>query len=169
MRAIPPAPIAGRSFAAGAWTGKELVGLPAAAYDPATNRWRDLPRVPVDETSVPTLAWTGRAVLAISPTLAGAVYNPTAGSWRPLPSPPEGVQTASFIAYWTGREALMLGTVGTAYHPAAGRWRLLPPVEVPPQLRSGLAAVWTGELLITWGGLGKAADAGIGAAYRPPT
>ena len=144
-------------------------GLPAAAYDPGTNRWRDLPRVPVDETSVPILAWTGRVVVAISPTLAGAVYNPSAGTWRPLPSPPEGVQIQSFTAYWTGREVLMLGTVGSAYDPAASRWRLLPAVEVPQQLRGGLAAAWTGELLITWGGLGKAADPGIGSAYRPPT
>lgn len=63
----------------------------------------------------------------------------------------------------------MLGTVGSVYDPAASRWRLLPPLEVPQQIRGGLAAAWTGELLITSGGLGKAADAGIGSAYRPPS
>ena len=68
---LPPAPIAGRTFAASVWTGHEmLVWGGASASDalyhgaaprstPAKNTWRRLPPAPLSRRSQAVAVWTG--------------------------------------------------------------------------------------------------------------
>jgi hypothetical protein len=62
------------------WTGEEMVvwtgalgavpwdedPTPVLAYDPATDRWRELPSAPDTTWFHPALVWTGDAVLAVT-------------------------------------------------------------------------------------------------------
>src|SRR5919198_4648344 len=106
--------------ASGAWTGRELVILggndadgkvfsDAAAYDPATRRWRRLPPLPEPRTGA-TATWDGTEVLVIGgqgslgahPELYadGVAYNPATNRWRRVPAmefPRQG-----HVAVWTG-------------------------------------------------------------------
>ena len=146
--------------------GPSEPGLPVAAYNPATDRWRSLPRIPVDERSVPMLTWTGKLLVAVNPTLAGAVFDPVTKSWTPFAAPPPS-RTGTFTSWWTGREVLVAGSTGLAFDPAARRWRTLPGVELPNQVQE-LATAWTGKVLVVWGGFGPSEPLGVGLAYRPP-
>ena len=116
-----PAPGSPRTPAPAAPQATTVPGLPAASYDRAADRWRELPRVPVDSRSVPSLAWTGWSVVAVSPRLAGAAYAPGARAWTPLPAPPEEAKVQSFAGFWTGREVLLVGSGGVAFDPNDGR------------------------------------------------
>jgi hypothetical protein len=122
----------------------------AAAYDPATGRWRRLspPKGPTYSPG-PLAVWTGKEVLVWGPFDYRA-YNPSSNRWRTLPPAP----TARGFALWTGKELIGWGggccgdafTDGSAYNPATNRWQRLP--------RSPLAgsqhplAVWTGHEVI---------------------
>ena len=112
-RRIPDGPLAGRSNHLAVWTGEELVvwggnltayerehydGL-GAAFDPATDTWRRLPRAPLPAGYYAMGAWTGEEVVVLVspmgiqeddyPKFAEvAAYNPSSDSWRELESPP---------------------------------------------------------------------------------
>ncbi|HEU5155908.1 MAG TPA: kelch repeat-containing protein [Streptosporangiaceae bacterium] len=201
-RMLPASPLAGRRTV-GAWTGTELVivggfGLrddtgyqtfaDAAAYNPATRRWRRLPSLPAPR-QYPTATWTGTEVLVVGGSASrpthlyaeGAAYNPAANRWRRLAAMPEGGRV-DHTAVWTGRRLLVWGgqtvrdgawTVpsrGLAYDPAADRWSALP--VSPLRGRVEHAAVWTGRQLLIWGGVpiggdGSAAPFMDGAGYTP--
>lgn len=107
-RNIAKAPIAARSHAASAWTGKELVVwgeegtgevgaqslIDGAAYDPRRDSWRVIAPAPITG-AVRLSAWTGRELLvwgtpqgAEDPDNAGAAYDPARDTWRVLPPAP---------------------------------------------------------------------------------
>jgi len=105
-RTIAPAPVglnqAGSSSPSTVWTGQEMVVVgsrldnnnaadsPSAtglAYRPATDAWRELPRVRLSPQAS-TAAWTGSKVLAWDYDLRAAIYDPKQNSWRRLPNPP---------------------------------------------------------------------------------
>jgi Kelch motif/Galactose oxidase, central domain len=175
------------------WTGRELIGWgggccgdafsDGVAYNPASNRWRALPRSPLAGSQHPVGAWTGRELVIFVGGLdpdgkrwparlaRAAAYNPTTDTWRriaPLPAP-----RGSASAVWDGREILVVGgtgaeSTGLAYDPATNRWRQLPRLE--PSGRTGAAVVWTGRRLLIWGG--QRADGELtahGLAYDPST
>lgn len=107
---IPAAPIPGRRDAGAVWDGTEYVvwggyrsGTPrrgldqyrsdGAAYDPATRRWRVLPRAPITARSRPIMYWTGHEVVVWGgegdhrgEIPDGAAYDPSTGRWRTLPT-----------------------------------------------------------------------------------
>jgi hypothetical protein len=115
----------------------------------------------------------------------GAAYDPVGDRWRPIATSPLGPRADAFAA-WTGKEALIWGgrpgTVaafgyddfidGALYDPARNTWR--PMAAFPPGARWGARAVWTGTVLVVWGGA-RAADAddaprlADGAVYNPAT
>ncbi len=194
-RKLPTAPLSLRRNASGAWTGRELVVAggraqsgpccthmvllgDAAAYNPATGRWRKITPMPRREYGA-TAVWDGREILFIGGTRAGVkgpparglAYNPATNRWRLLPAMayPRGY---GFAAVWTGRQLLVWGGLtasriapphGEAYTPATNRWTALPASPLRGRLRP--AAVWTGRQMIVWGG-GTYTD---GAAYTPAT
>ena len=190
-RLLPNAPLQPRRSAAGTWTGRELIvagGFTfdhnrlfrnAAAYNPATRKWRTIAPMPQGRWGA-TAVWDGKEVLVIGGYIAagvlarhrlavrGLAYNPATNRWRWLPAmayPRDG-----FAAVWTGRQLLVWGGLtakgvppphGEAYTPATGKWTALPASAL--RGRAYPAAVWTGRRLIVWGG-GNFTD---GAAFTP--
>jgi hypothetical protein len=175
FRKLPRGPLAPSQGPIGAWDGRELLlfvsgfdpdGKPyparlarAAAYDPATNRWRRIAPAPARGG---TAVWNGRQLLLVA---AGArarqafAYTPATNRWRRLASLP--ATRLGPTAVWTGHHVLLWGgenTHGTspvrdgvAYDPGTNRWTAIPRSPLRP--RDGTAVVWTGRSLIVWGGV----------------
>jgi N-acetylneuraminic acid mutarotase len=179
-RALAPTPLAG-GHALGAWTGRELVifvgnvnpdtGKPwptrlarAAAYDPATNRWRRIAPLPAPRDGA-SAVWDGREILVVggaagrSAARVGFAYNPATNRWRRLPPMDSGRIGAA--AVWTGSRLLVWGGTtspggtavprhGVAYDPRTNSWAPLP--QAPLGGRQQPTAVWTGRSMLIWGG-----------------
>ncbi len=191
-QALAPAPIRVDAYLATAWTGKELIvsGVcctasdgtllraknVAAAYDPASGTWRELPR-PLGDTADPvarTAVWTGKETLLWGAFKATA-YDPQSNRWRLLPPAPTG----HGMAIWTGHEMIGWGggccgdawSDGSAYDPAANSWRKLAPSPLAPSQHP--LAAWTGRrLIVVVSGIdpdGKPYPASLAraAAYEP--
>lgn len=160
-RAAPPMD---RVMAPPVWTGDEVVavgagprpetdepdGRPAApssraaAYDPSTGTWREVPVPEGFDTSTlaePIAVWSGREVLLLGSSLPW---------FTSADEPPAALQ-------------------GVAFDPASGTWRALPDAPLTP--RNGAVREWTGTELLVWGGEasnGYTSDPfGDGARYRP--
>ena len=168
-----------------AWTGEELVvGAGAccatlappeiAAYNPATETWRDLPGHPVRCRAGDAAVWTGEDLIFVggftTPTCVMPGTNDPwtgidsyaldvgSGTWRTLPPPPQAVRLVDHLV-WTGSGVLALGRAGfdptepvllLRYDPIAEAWD--EPEALPGPARRDFAAVWTGEHLLVWGG-----------------
>jgi hypothetical protein len=100
-RKIPDAPI-GLTDATVAWTGEEMIVFGAsldmdnhadtrhaigAAYNPATNEWRELPSSELSPQAH-TAAWDGSALIAWDYELKAQSYLPDENEWRDLPRIP---------------------------------------------------------------------------------
>jgi hypothetical protein len=195
-RAADPAPI---------WTGAEVLvwdgsniddtsgtwidGGRGAAYNPATDRWRQLPRSPLSNRTWAIQAWTGKQLLVISGSCGGAgqircedgaAYDPAANTWTPIPALAGGAIAPETAAAWTGSELVIwsttnkqgrsIGNTVSAYNPSSKRWRTLPPAPIAPRRLAAL--VWAGDRLLVWGGIqnvgaDKLAYPDDGAAYDP--
>jgi hypothetical protein len=169
--------------------GRRIGGGRGAAYDPATGRWRRLPRSPLSPRTGEIVAWTGRLLLVIGGSCGdegrircgdGAAYDPAANTWTPIPAPAGGA-IAPEAAAWTGseliiwssatsRDGLSTSNAASAYNPGSRRWRTLPPAPITPRRLAG--AVWAGDRLLVWGGIRKLPDDRLdypddGAVYDP--
>jgi hypothetical protein len=181
-RRLPPSGLAHRASVVMAWTGREVLvwggysappGLAyyyngndlsgagaatpytdGAAYNPATDRWRRLPRAPVKPRLALGAVWTGRefivsggppksqgrAISARDVATDGAAYNPRSDTWRRIPTAP--IQVTEGVVRWTGRELLVFGSLrtdfpdcsqcigtdaqGALYNPTTNQWHKLP-------------------------------------------
>jgi N-acetylneuraminic acid mutarotase len=109
---------------------------------------------------------------------SGGVYDPGSDRWRSMSERGAPSGRWGHAAVWTGREMIVWGgrssftpaghhRDGAIYDPRTDSWRPMTQ-EGAPSGRSQMAAVWTGEQLIVWGGW---ADGGqcpaTGAAYDP--
>ena len=106
---VSPSPLAGGVPLAAVWTGREviIVGdtdrsaatdrlVAGAAYDPASDAWRELPDAPV-AINFGNGVWTGSELVIVGSRLDGAnqaiqdtaaiAFYPGAAAWRVLPSP----------------------------------------------------------------------------------
>lgn len=133
------------------------------------------------------LVVTGGAIFATldegPEQLGGGRSATAAGSWRPMnPAPlaprilPASAWTGDELVVWGGRtcaagrcddETAEAFGDGAAYRPGADTWRSL--AGSPLGARSGVAAVWTGEEVLLWGGRDVAGPRADGAAYDPRT
>ena len=209
-RAMARSPLAGAQHPVGAWTGRELIvfvsgfdpdGKPwpaklarAAAYNPATNAWRQIAQLPEARNGA-TAVWDGREVVVLGgagdpkggkPGVlapAGFAYSPTTNRWRRL-APMEAGRTG-FATVWTGKRLLLWGGTsradppvipphGLAYDPKTDSWSPLP--QAPLLGRLDPTAVWTGKAVILWGGQRPKLPLGTGtrffadgAAFTPTT
>lgn len=174
---LPPSPLAGRSDAAFAWTGRELLiwggwdgGFrdppyfdDGAAFDPVAGTWRTLAPSPIDARTAFSV-WTGEELIVWGSTERaarrrdGAAYDPSTNSWRTIAEGPMDITDGS--AVWTGDEMIVFGAaldsnnhadtptaIGVAYDPASDTWRALPPSDLSPQ---AMTAEWLGDELIAW-------------------
>jgi hypothetical protein len=175
-RPLPAAPIALDGYLTGAWTGTQMIvfgrhqvtkldarGNPytvrsfdvAAAYAPATNRWRKLAPRPGPTGGFEggySAVWTGKEVLVWG-AFDYQAYNPATNRWRLLPRRP-GIGAAGGLVVWTGSEMIGWGggccgdafSDGVAYKPATNRWRKLPASPLAGS-QSPIGA-WTGRELV---------------------
>lgn len=125
---IPVAPIAPRDFAAGVWTGTEMIvccgrsleqGLPAydtasaAAYDPTTDAWRALTPPPAAAGGyIVGVAWSGSEMLVVvqlgdpgaatfgDQGLGLYAYDPVTDTWDERAKPTWGDRFGEVV--WTG-------------------------------------------------------------------
>jgi hypothetical protein len=182
-RTLPPSPLSGRSWSAGAWTGREVViwggatghssddGMrgDGAAYDPAADSWRTIAQAPIDPTPVIGAVWTGNEMIVVGED-ASAAYDPASDTWRTVADPPVRLNEAHVV--WTGREVILFGAflagvgrfttetaIGAAYDPAADAWREIAPSELEPNAQT---AAWDGSRLV-------AVDYGLAAAAYDPS
>jgi hypothetical protein len=171
-------------------SGKWIDGGRGAAYNPATDQWRQLPRSPLSNRTWSIQAWTGRQLLVIAGSCGGAgqircedgaAYDPAANTWTPIPALAGGAIAPEAAAAWTGSELVIwstttnnqgrsIGSTASAYNPSSKRWRTLPPAPITPRRLASL--VWAGDRLLVWGGIqnvgaDKLAYPDDGAAYDP--
>ena len=187
--------------AMGAWTGDEVVVLVspmgiepedypkfahAAAYDPASDRWRKLPRPPfVTNVSPPAPYLDGHLfLLSLNGEVdggeedgfgrsyeTGGIFDVGNERWLEHSDPPK-VPNQTWPQIALGDEVVI---DGLAYDPERDSWRALP--DFPLKNREFPVTVWTGTELIVWGGAASPTGNTIvdpppplndGAAYTPP-
>ena len=160
----------------------------AAAYDPVADSWAPVAQAPIEGRSGHTAVWVQNRMVvwggAASDGRAlgdGASYDPATDTWAPLPPSPleprvghRTVATTHRMLVWGGSSEAEEGgryfADGAIYSPVTNTWAGM--AAAPPGLapRDNLAAVWTGEQLLVWGGYGRSEDCtpcffGDGAAY----
>jgi N-acetylneuraminic acid mutarotase len=162
------------------WTGTEMIvwgGLDGdfvfrndgGRYNPTSDSW-----VRTGTTNVPSArglhsaVWTGSEMMVWGGftglfTNTGGLYDPATDSWRTATTvgAPKGRENAE--AVWTGTEAIFWGGdpdgdgsasgSGGSYDVAADRWELTTKENAPTN-RYGHTAVWTGQEMIVFGGVG---------------
>jgi hypothetical protein len=125
-----------------------------ARYDLATDRW-----LPISNLAAPrgrmnaAAVWTGSEMVVLggsggaSGTLGiyvGGAYDPMNDRWRPVAPTDVQFDRRFPLAYWSGQEIVISGTIRTAesvfelgpplaYDPATDQWRVITGA-VPPQL-----------------------------------
>lgn len=115
------------------WTGREVLVwggrgcgnggdvadcLDGAAYDPATNRWRALPKGPTGGAHAGREVWTGQFAVVLETEGAGGwLYEPSTDRWTSMAPPVPGFAPRSaFSAVWTGKEVVVWGGLRGHHH-----------------------------------------------------
>ncbi|MCF6156615.1 MAG: hypothetical protein E3K36_15580 [Candidatus Brocadia sp.] len=174
------APTARRSHTA-VWTGTEMIVWggwnwdsgddfnTGGRYNPSTNTWSA-----TNTTGVPTArsfhtaVWTGTEMIvwggfgsSTGDLNTGGRYDPSTNTWSATNT--TGVPTArSFhTAVWTGTEMIVWGGIDTnsyscvntggRYDPSTNTWYTTTTTGAPT-VRDEHTAVWTGTVMIVWGG-----------------
>ena len=158
-RSIAGAPIRSAGRPVAVWTGSEMMvmagfnGREAAAYNPSTNVWRELPSLPGQlQAPNPTAVWTGSQVVTVissspsqSPTIVA--LKPSEGGWAALPN----LAGSQIRLAWTGDRLLASAGPTTALLDAENNWT--PAVQTQAAVTMGdPVSVWTGTLLLLWSG-----------------
>jgi hypothetical protein len=128
----------------------------------------------------PVVVWTGNEVVVWGgekPSEGawhadGAAFNPATGTWRELADSPLSSRS-EHVAVWTGEEVIIccgriegVGASAAAYDPEADQWR---EIAAPPISPAFAEAVWTGEEMLVFGGVGGGGTSNLvgAAAYNP--
>jgi len=167
-------------FVWGGWNGVETV-TDGGLYDPITDRWS--PVTMVDAPSARdfhTVVWTGTDVIVWGGLDdwvfldTGGRYDPVLDRWRPTSMVNAPLGRYVHTAVWTGEQMIVWGGLndgpvyglssGARYDPATDVWvPTAPPASVPGRGRH--FAVWTGALMVVWGG--DLASGNTGGRYDP--
>jgi N-acetylneuraminic acid mutarotase len=179
----------------GAGIAGAAVPIPECAA--ATGRWETL-----SVSGAPPGSYQNAAVFAGTEVLvwgglddsetevgSGGAYDVASDQWRPLASDGAPVPRAQPSAVWTGQEMLVWGGIvthvsrsgvpvfetqgtGGRYDPASDTWQPIS-TDGAPGPRFAHAAVWTGQVMLIWGGTnyqdGPDSTFGDGARYDPAT
>jgi hypothetical protein len=182
------------------WTGREMIvwggtGSPShlgngARYDPATDTWLPLSSIGAPQPRTDHVAvWTGSEMIVWGGSQGGSShldsggrYDPSTDTWKATPAlPSAGLGSRHAPAVWTGTEMIVWGgfggptgfdriDTGVRYNPATDSWGLTSTINAPVG-RHFHTAVWTGSLMIVWGGQSEqsAGDLNSGGRYDPAT
>ena len=141
-------------------------------YCLATDSWRatstgaNVPSARYCQTAI----WTGAEMIIWGGQDAndyvlgtGGRYNPADNSWKPGPSGTNAPSARSgHTAVWTGTEMTVWGgrdgaggsiNTGGRYNPSSDTWASTSIGTNCPSARLGHSAVWTGTVMIIWGGV----------------
>ena len=171
----PPLDAGGTNVPGLVWTGTELFVLAApvddvdtsmawaAAWNPATDRWRPLPEPGFRSMQSGPVVWTGKEIAVLHD--ANRAFDPAKEQWRSLDN--AGGAVAGLV--WTGQYTI---AHGTAYEPATQTCRNLPlePERPGGGYREFGVDVWTGSEFIRWSGANGgdgAPRANDGVAFKP--
>jgi hypothetical protein len=145
-----------------------------ARYNPSTDTWTTLSTNGApEERGEHTAVWTGSEMIIWGGTKDqlklknnGARYNPISNSWTTISTSGAPSKRHDHTAVWTGSEMIVwggrgdnysyLGT-GGCYNPSTNSWKETNPSNnygcPTPQERTEHSAVWTGSVMIIWGGV----------------
>jgi hypothetical protein len=164
-----------RASAVYLWTGRELFfwggdtdnnavhHADGIAYDPVSDRWRQISDAPIPGRSQAGAVRTGREAVVWGRTSGraervhadGAAFDPASRTWRALSESPL-TPRIPLATVWTGTEMLVWGNRewnsarvdGAAYDPERDTWRRLP--DSPLTMNRG-NAIWTGSEMVVLG------------------
>lgn len=177
-RSLPAGPL-NVNNAAAAWDGTELLMLgwlsnaadgvlpaggshPAAAYNPVTSEWRDLPVPPWDPAengSALTMTWTGQEAVAHTYGLKAASYDPMSNRWRSLPDlplqarecdPHLATNSRAALAFYCGQAALFEALTAT-WTPLSTPFDTTPPQNSAATYAPSDPPVAAGARFLLWG------------------
>ena len=167
----------GRTTTSADATGRNAVSS-GARYQPQTDSWATLSSKQAPSprhshvgvwTGTEMIVWGGVGPITnnVYRALAtGARYNPVLNAWSPMAgglAAPTGIVTGVWADHamivWSGTSAM-----GGSYDPSSDRWESIA-VGGPRSSASSPNAVWTGNEMLVWGGLGST----VGSRYRPIT
>jgi N-acetylneuraminic acid mutarotase len=155
-------------------------------YDPSTSTWtatRADATAPIARGEH-TAVWTGARMIVWGGTAgAGRRYDPISDTWLPVATSGDPSQNQFRIrhtAVWTGSRMIVWGgdtsadrsrfgvgilvNTGGRYDESSDSWT--PTASGPAEARSHHSAVWTGNEMIVWGGVGQLTLLLTGAGYR---
>jgi len=186
-----------RAYHTTVWTGREMIVwggsvLPlaypssGARYDPVKNAW-----TPTSMTGAPagranhTAVWGG-SVMTVwggrnsngDALQTGARYNPSLDTWVPTSIAGAPPASSEHTAIWAGNQMIVWGGTGNpsiAYNKTGGRydpltdsWQLTSTTNAPTS-RADHTALWTGSVMLVWGGFDGATNTNTGGRYNPGT
>ncbi len=170
------------------WGGYDYTGaVSGARYDPVTNSW-----TPTSNVGAPTIrrehtaVWTGNLMIVwggVGPRAenTGGRYDPMSDSWTSTAADGAPFGRHRHTAVWTGSLMIVWGgydsysyslfNSGGLYDPAANAWAPTSTTGAPSG-RHRHTTVWTGSLMVVWGGsFSGSNDGGVntGGRYDPTT
>ena len=185
--ALPSSPLGPRTSPLLTWTGSELIEiggpgprgtspLAAAAYTPATGRWRTIAPLPSGTAAglwakngpAPVSVWTGHELVVTSgswgtplpPRAEGApvfLYDPVSNTWTTtsLPIRTQITPPPDLVAAWTGRDVVLAGVSSghihvAFYDPATGRWTASDPAVPAGHPARYVSLLAAGNRLLLW-------------------
>jgi N-acetylneuraminic acid mutarotase len=186
----------GRIHDTAIWTGSEMIvwggdvpGFPGTntggRYDPSADTWvaTSLGDNVPERRSNHTAVWTGTEMVvwggAYSNT--GGRYIPATDSWTPTSTQGAPAGRGFHTAVWTGNEMIVWGgspayvgpptNSGGRYDPATDSWSPISTGAEVPTARYAHSSVWTGTIMIVWGGYNGSAGGvtNSGGGYDPRT
>ena len=174
------------------WTGSEMIVWGGTGpldtggkYNPNTDSWTatSTTNAPAARWG-PTAIWTGSEMVVwggtddVTGLNTGGRYNPITNSWTATSTGNAPTGRYEHAAVWTGTEMITWGgydvdnslylNTGGKYNPTSNTWVATSTTNAPP----GLAlhrAVWTGSLMIVWGGFDQVTVSNAGGRYNPAT
>jgi hypothetical protein len=168
------------------WGGFSLAQDPIGAslntgvqYDPLTDTSTPTTTLGAPSPRVGhTAVWTGSRMIVWGggSDLTGASYDPMTDTWSPTSTAGAPSLRVYHTAVWTGSRMLIWGGIepmvstylntGAQYDPGTDQWTPITTVQAASG-RYSHTAVWTGDRMIVWGGIGDTGMMSTGGKYDP--